>query len=62
MSKQEFRTVQEHTARTTNGFPMLILGVAVVGYAIWLFIQAIVHEQIGTLIFAFTFAAFVRLI
>lgn len=57
MSKQEFRTVEEHPARNTNGFPMLVVGVAVVGYAIWLFIQAIVHEQIGTLISALVLAA-----
>jgi len=56
MREQEFRTIREHSARTTNGFPMLVIGVAVVGYAIWLFVQAIVHEQIGTLILALVLA------
>jgi regulator of protease activity HflC (stomatin/prohibitin superfamily) len=49
---EQFRTVPEHEATTTNGFPMLFLGIGLEGLAIWRFIHAIVHEQIGALIFA----------
>ncbi len=52
MSNEQFRTVQERTARTVNGFPMLFLALALGGIAIWRFIHAIVHEEIGTLILA----------
>ena len=52
MIDEQFRTVKEQTARTVNGFPMLFLALALEGVAIWRFIHAIVHEEIGTLILA----------
>lgn len=52
MSAEPFRTVREHEAATVNGFPMLFLGIGLVGVAIWRFIHAIVNEQVGTLILA----------
>jgi nucleotide-binding universal stress UspA family protein len=49
---EQFRTVREHEATTTNGFPMLFLGIGLLGVAIWRFIYAIANEEIGTLIIA----------
>lgn len=52
MSENEYRNVREHQAKTVNGFPMLFLGLGMIGVAIWRFVYAITHEQIGTLILA----------
>ena len=52
MSQSEFRTIQEHRATTVNGFPMLLLGLGVIGFCIWRFVHAIVHQQVGELFLA----------
>ena len=52
MNDQQFRTVREKEATTINGFPMLFLGLGLLGVAIWRFIHAIAYEQVGTLILA----------
>jgi len=52
MSDQQYRRVQEHVATTSNGFPVLFLGIGLLGLAIWRFAYAITHEQFGSLFLA----------
>lgn len=53
MNEKEFRTIREHPATTTSGFAMLPVGIALVGYGVWKFVQAIMHEQVSLLLLAF---------
>jgi len=50
MAHQELRHVIEQPAKTTSGFTMLFLGIAMEAFAVWRFIHAIRYEDIPALI------------
>lgn len=58
MERQEFRNVREHTARTVNGFAMLLLGLVLAGIGIWRFVLAIVHQRFSFLAVAIALILF----
>jgi len=53
MAHQELRNVIEQPAKTTSGFTMLFVGIAVQALAVWKFIDAIRFENIPTMILSF---------
>ena len=52
MTEQTFRRVREHEATTFNGFPMVFLGIGILGFAVWRFVHAIAREDVAMLILA----------
>ena len=50
MADQQLINVIEHPAKTTSGFTMLFVGIAMEAFAVWRFIHAIRYEDIPALI------------
>lgn len=53
MANQQLENVIERPARTTSGFTMLLVGIALQALAVWKFIDAIRFEHVPTMILAF---------
>lgn len=47
MASYRFRTIPEHSARTVNGFAMVLVGLVLLAAAIWRFVVAVAIQQPG---------------